>query len=373
MFGLAKQPELWPCISSLAKQFGHTFAECQVGSHDEVMSFVDRVELFVKGGDGGDGCISFRREKFVPRGGPDGGDGGKGGNVILRAVAGANSLADLSYQRHWYAESGQAGQGKKRTGKMGDDLVIAVPPGTIVYDRDDGFVIKDLSATGDEFVVARGGKGGKGNAAFATATNQAPRQCEPGRPAQERWIVLELKLIADVGLIGLPNAGKSTLLSRLTKANPKIGDYPFTTKYPNLGICWLDSDRTCVIADIPGLIEGAHNGVGLGHEFLRHIERTKVLVHLIECMAMDGQSPTDRYQMIRNELLLYRVELTAKPEIVVLSKCDVTDAEPIRSELSAQMGCEVLTISAATGRGLPQLVAAISRSLERAGWRDIPA
>jgi GTP-binding protein len=327
------------------------------------MSFVDRAELFVKGGDGGSGCISFRREKYVPRGGPDGGDGGSGGSVIIRVIPGTNSLAELSFRRHWLAENGHHGQGKNRTGRNGRDLVVPVPPGTVVHDRDRGFLMKDLSEPGGEVVAARGGKGGKGNAAFATATNQAPRQCERGQPGEERWIVLELKLIADVGLIGHPNAGKSTLLSRLTKAHPKIADYPFTTKYPNLGICWLDTDRTCVLADIPGLIEGAHAGVGLGHEFLRHIERTKVLVHLIECVPSNGSRPIDNYRTVRRELELYRAELSQKPEIVVLSKCDLTDTAAIASELSSGLDCDVLGVSAVTGLGLGSLVRRIAQLL----------
>lgn len=328
------------------------------------MSFVDRVEIFVKGGDGGDGFVSFRREKFVPRGGPDGGDGGRGGSVILKAVPGTNSLADLSFRRHWKAEPGQAGQGKKKTGRDGQDLLIAVPPGTVVRDRDHGFILKDLSEANAQVVVARGGKGGKGNAAFASSTNQAPRQFEPGQKAEERWITLELKLIADVGLIGLPNAGKSTLLSRITKAHPEIADYPFTTKYPNLGICQLDFDRFCVVADIPGLIEGAHAGVGLGHEFLRHVERTRVLVHLVECLPPDGRPPIDNYRTVRRELELYSPKLAEKPELVVLSKRELTDVVPIAKELESELGRPVLAISAVTGQGLRELLIEIARDLD---------
>lgn len=326
--------------------------------------FVDRVEIFVKGGDGGNGCMSFRREKFVPKGGPDGGDGGAGGSVIIRAHTDANNLAGLSYRRHWDAERGEGGQGKLRTGKSGNDLVIVVPPGTIVKDRDQGFIIKDLADDLDEVTIARGGKGGKGNAAFASATNQAPRQYEEGQPGEERWIVLELKLIADVGLIGLPNAGKSTLLSRITHARPEIADYPFTTKYPNLGIARLIGERTCVIADIPGLIEGAHAGVGLGHEFLRHIERTKLLVHLVECHPIDESSPLENYRTIRAELSQYSPELARKPEIVVLSKCDVGDPAEVREKLAAEIGRPVMTMSAVTGQGLKELLVAIHDQLE---------
>lgn len=327
------------------------------------MSFIDKAEIFVKGGDGGGGCVSFRREKYIPRGGPDGGDGGRGGDVVIRAVAGANSLADLSFRRHWIAEKGQPGQGKKKTGRNGQSIVIAVPPGTIIKDREHGFVLRDLAAEGAEIVVARGGKGGKGNAAFASATNQTPREHEPGQAAEERWIVLELKVIADVGLIGLPNAGKSTLLSRITKAHPEIADYPFTTKHPNLGICWLDEDHTAVIADIPGLIEGAHAGVGLGHEFLRHIERTRFLVHLVESLPLDGSDPIANYRAVRKEIELYSAKLASKPELIVLSKRELVEIEPLKAKLESELNKRVLALSAVTGEGLQELVRAISREL----------
>lgn len=327
------------------------------------MTFIDRAEIYVKGGDGGSGCRSFRREKYIPKGGPDGGDGGHGGDVVLAAVAGTNSLADLSFRRHWEAEKGEPGEGRNKTGKSGADLVIPLPPGTIVKDRDHGFVLKDLAEAGMELRVARGGKGGKGNAAFVSSTNQAPRQFETGQPGEERWIVLELKLIADVGLIGLPNAGKSTLLARLTKARPRIGAYPFTTTFPNLGICPLDADRNIVIADIPGLIEGAHAGVGLGHEFLRHVERTRLLVHLVESLPADGSHPADNYRTVRAELALHSPTLANKPEIVAVSKSELTDVGPIRADLEAAVGAPVLAISAVTGQGLPELLAAMNRQI----------
>ena len=327
--------------------------------------FVDRAELYVKGGDGGDGCMSFRREKFVPKGGPDGGDGGSGGHVIIRASDDANSLAGLSFRRHWHAERGQNGQSKQCTGKSAGDLTIIVPVGTIIKDRNEGFVIRDLSGDGDEVIIARGGKGGRGNASFASSTNRAPRQHEEGQQGEERWIILELKVIADVGLIGLPNAGKSTLLSRITHATPEIADYPFTTKYPNLGICLLEGERTCVIADIPGLIEGAHTGIGLGHEFLRHVERTKVLVHLIDCCPMDESNPIDNYKTIRSELAQYSPALIDKPEIIVLSKIDVDDPGPLRQEFIDLLGVPVLTISAVAGTGLRELRAAIRDELNK--------
>lgn len=328
------------------------------------MFFVDRAELFVKGGDGGNGCVSFRREKYVPRGGPDGGDGGDGGDVVIQAILGTNSLADLSFQRHWRAESGQHGMGKNKTGKTAPNLVLRVPPGTIVRDRDHGFVLKDLAVAGAEVTVARGGKGGKGNTAFASATNQTPREFEPGQPGEERWITLELKLIADVGVIGLPNAGKSTLLSRVTKAHPKVADYPFTTRFPNLGICQLEAERTCVLADIPGLIEGAHQGVGLGHEFLRHVERTRVLIHLVECVPSDGNKPLDNYRAIRRELDLYSPELAKKPEIVAISKLDLTDVEPILQEMKSELDRPVVALSSVTGKGLRELMQLVARYLD---------
>ncbi|QDU62481.1 GTPase Obg [Planctomycetes bacterium Pan216] len=337
------------------------------------MQFVDRVEIYVKGGDGGNGCLSFRREKFVPRGGPDGGDGGHGGHIIVRAIPGTNSLAGLSKKRHWLAENGRAGQGKKKTGRKGEDLVIEVPPGTQIRDREHGFVLKDLTDPHSEVIVARGGKGGKGNTAFATATNQTPRQFEKGQPGEERSIVLELKLIADVGLIGLPNAGKSTLLSRLSKAHPEIADYPFTTKYPNLGLCRVDIDREFVIADIPGLIEGAHEGVGLGHEFLRHVERTRLLLHLVECQPTGDATPFENFQTIRHELSEYSPKLAARREIVILTKTDLGNADEIEREFTDQLGRPVVRISAVTGEGLKQLVEKAAAELVAMEEEDPPS
>src|SRR6516164_4235537 len=267
--------------------------------------FVDRVTIYVKGGDGGAGCCSFRREKYVPRGGPDGGDGGDGGSVIVQAVAGTDSLADIVNRKHWRAQAGGAGRSDNCHGRRGRDLVIRVPPGTLVYDRDRGNVLRDLARPGEQVVVAAGGRGGRGNKAFATSTNRAPRQFQKGTPGEERWITLELKVIADVGLVGLPNAGKSTLLSRLSRATPEVADYPFTTKHPNLGLVTIGGERAFVLADLPGLIEGAHSGVGLGHEFLRHVERTRVLVHLVEPLPADGSDPLNNYQVVRRELELH--------------------------------------------------------------------
>ncbi len=325
--------------------------------------FIDRVVLFVKGGDGGRGMISFHREKYVPRGGPDGGDGGDGGSVIVRAVEGTDSLAGIVHRKHWKAEKGRPGGGNNRAGRNAKDLVITVPPGTVVRDRERGHILRDLTKPGEEVTVGRGGKGGRGNRHFATAVNQAPRIAEPGEPGEERWVVLELKLIADVGLLGLPNAGKSTLLSRLSRAHPEIADYPFTTKYPNLGMVSL-GDWGFVLADLPGLIEGAHSGVGLGHEFLRHVERTRVLVHLVEPLPADSSDPLQNYHILRRELELHSAELAAKPVIVAVSKMDLTGAEEVRQRLERELGQEILGISAATGQGLAQLVSRIAMLLQ---------
>jgi GTP-binding protein len=324
--------------------------------------FVDRVELFVKGGDGGRGAASFRREKYVPKGGPDGGDGGDGGSVIIRADANADNLAGLTMKKHWRAKSGEGGMGAKCTGRNAEDIVLLVPPGTIIRDRDRGNTIKDLVAPGDEVVVARGGKGGYGNVHFKSATNRTPRQFGPGEEGEERWISLELKVIADAGLVGFPNAGKSTLLSRLSRATPEIASYPFTTKSPNLGIVTV-GDGGFVLADLPGLIEGAAQGVGLGHEFLRHVERTRVLVHLVEPFPSDGADPVHNYHAIRKELHDYVVPLDGKPEIVCVSKAELTGAGEVRDRLAADLGREVLLLSAVTGEGLHQLVGRVTETI----------
>lgn len=323
--------------------------------------FVDRVELFVKGGDGGRGAASFRREKYIPMGGPDGGDGGDGGSVIVRADPNADNLAGLTMKKHWKAKSGEAGQGSKCAGKNAEGIVLLVPPGTLVRDRDRGNVLKDLVAPGDEVVVAKGGRGGRGNVHFKSSTNRAPRQFEPGEEGEERWISLELKVIADAGLVGFPNAGKSTFLSRVTRATPAIASYPFTTKSPNLGIVTLgDGDAAFVLADLPGLIEGAAQGVGLGHEFLRHVERTRVLIHLVEPFPADGSDPIQNYHAIRKELREYKLPLDGRPEVVCVSKAELTGADEVRDRLAADLGREVLLVSAVTGQSLQVVVGRVS-------------
>ncbi len=327
--------------------------------------FIDEAVIYVRGGKGGPGCLSFRREKFVPKGGPDGGDGGQGGSVILRATEGVVTLLDFagSYQR--LAENGRPGSGKNMTGRSGEDLIVPVPPGTLVYDRDAGILIKDLTPAGTEVCIAHGGRGGFGNKHFATSTNQAPRRADPGEPGEERWLRLELKLIADVGLVGLPNAGKSTLLSRVSRARPKIADYPFTTLKPQLGIVELSRYRRFVVADLPGLIEGAHEGAGLGHAFLRHIERTRIIVHLIDAVPAEGSPrPIEAYHIIRNELAQYSPTLAAKPEVVVLNKCDLTGAAEAVDQLRSAVPAEVMAMSAVTGRGLNELMEHLWRRLE---------
>lgn len=333
--------------------------------------FVDQVTIYCKGGDGGNGCLSFRREAHVPRGGPDGGDGGNGGHVVVRASENVGSLAHIVGHKHWRAGRGGHGEGSLRTGKRGETAEILVPPGTLVRDADRGHLLKDLAKDGDSIIVARGGKGGHGNKHFATATNRAPREFEDGEPGQERNVTLELKLIADVGLIGKPNAGKSTLLSRLSRAHPEIADYPFTTKYPNLGLVRVGFDRQFVVADIPGLIEGAHVGVGLGHEFLKHVERTRVLVHLVEPQPQDQTNPVDNYRNIREEMRLYDESLMQRPELVVVTKAELPDAEAAAELLEESLGKSVMRISAVTGKGLPQLIGRILDLLEQAG-EEVP-
>jgi len=321
--------------------------------------FIDYVKIFCKGGDGGNGCVSFRREKYVPRGGPDGGDGGKGGDVVLVADPHLLTLYDLRLHPHLRGERGRHGQGSGRHGRSGRDLVVHVPVGTIVREGDR--VLADLCRPGQRFVVARGGRGGRGNARFASPTNRAPRHCEPGETGEERTVVLELKLIADVGLVGLPNAGKSTLLSRLTAATPKIAPYPFTTRQPALGVLEHGFDRRLIIADIPGLIEGAHRGAGLGDRFLRHIERTNLVLHIV-AIPSEGEpfeKILDDYKAVREEIRSYSEKLAEKPEIVAINKVDLLKAEKEREELEkilrSHFGDDFLLISALEGIGLKEL------------------
>lgn len=341
------------------------------------MLFVDEAEICVRSGRGGDGCISFRREKYVPKGGPDGGDGGNGGSVYLEVDSQLSTLVDLASHHHWSAKPGQPGTGANCTGKRGRDEIVCIPPGTLVYDRDHGGMLKDMVEPGSRLCVARGGKGGRGNARFATATHQSPREFEQGGPSEQRWLRLELKLLADVGVIGLPNAGKSTLLSRLSRARPKIADYPFTTLVPNLGIVSLSGYRRFVMADLPGLIEGAHEGVGLGDAFLRHIERTRVLLHLIDLFPLEGQPrPAEAYRAVRNELERYSPVLAAKPEVIVASKLDLAgrDDPPELAELREALGGDVLTISAVSGLGLETTTNRLWEMLEAQGpaRQDLP-
>jgi GTP-binding protein len=325
--------------------------------------FVDRVVIHVRAGDGGNGVVSFRKEKYVPRGGPNGGDGGHGGSVVILATQGLTNLANLSSKRHWKAERGEHGQGSNCTGRSADDMVLQVPVGTIVRERDRGHVIRDLNQLGDRVIVAHGGKGGHGNTHFKSSTNRTPRTAEAGQPGEERWLVLELKVIADVGLIGLPNAGKSTLLSRISHARPEIADYPFTTKYPNLGTVRVDADRAFVVADIPGLIEGAHSGHGLGHEFLRHIERTRLLVHLVDPLPPDGSDPLENYRAIRRELALYSEALARRSELIVVTKLDLTGARDVYERLRNELGPDVCGISSVTGLEVPALIRRMDEAL----------
>lgn len=321
--------------------------------------FVDEVEIEIEAGKGGDGCVSFRREKYVPRGGPDGGDGGNGGSVILRTAPNVSSLIHLSQRKIWKAENGVGGKGSQKHGAKAGDLVIEVPLGTMIIDQQYGFVLKDLAEIGQQVVVARGGKGGKGNTRFKTSTNRAPREASRGEEGEKRRVRLELKMIADVGLVGKPNAGKSTLLSRLSHARPEIASYPFTTKHPHLGIVVLDPDRQFVMADIPGLIEGASRGVGLGHDFLRHVQRSKILLHLIEPAPGDGSDPWESYRAIRKELIDFDPELGNRPEVLAITKADLPEAEQIQEDFARRLEQDVFLISAVSGSGVDRLVNAL--------------
>ncbi len=325
--------------------------------------FFDEAKIYVKAGDGGNGCVSFRREKYIPFGGPNGGNGGKGGDIYLVVDLHLNTLINFKKRSHFKAQRGGHGRGKNQTGKQGEDLTIAVPPGTVAYDADTGQLLADLTQPGQRALVAQGGRGGRGNAAFATPTNQAPRLAEKGEPGQERWLRLELKLIADVGIVGVPNAGKSTLLAAVSAARPKIADYPFTTLEPNLGVVTVD-DRDFVLADIPGLIEGAHAGAGLGHQFLRHVERTRLLIHLLDGASAD---PLGDFEKINEELALFDPQLARKPQVVVLNKMDLPQTQElwprIRREIK-KLELEAMSISAVTGQGVPTLLQRVVNLLD---------
>jgi GTPase len=336
--------------------------------------FVDEVDIHVEAGNGGRGCLAFRREKFVPRGGPSGGDGGHGGSVFIVASPHTNTLINYRFHPEFSAERGQHGQGSNRTGHNGADLDLAVPIGTLVYEKTDDAVepyrlLADLAEEGQRVLVAHGGRGGLGNARFATSTNRAPRKVQPGEPGEIKDLRLELKLLADVGLVGFPNAGKSTLIARVSAARPKIGEYPFTTLTPNLGVVQLSGDRSFVVADVPGLIEGAHRGHGLGYQFLRHLERTRVLVHVVDVSSATGRDPAVDLDTVRRELELFQAALAAKPQVVAANKIDALD-DPARVAVlqrrSAELGLPFFRISGATGAGVPEL-------LEAAWQRLMPA
>jgi GTP-binding protein len=339
--------------------------------------FIDQARIHVRGGNGGNGVTAFRREKFVPRGGPSGGDGGRGGSVYLEATEGLNTLLHFRYNPEHTAERGRHGEGSRRHGSNGDDITLSVPVGTVVRDEETGELLGDLVKPGQRILLAAGGRGGRGNAQFATSTNRAPRRHEEGRPGEERWLRLELKLIADVGLVGLPNAGKSTFISRISAARPKIANYPFTTLEPHLGVVDLGDFETLVVADIPGLIEGAHEGAGLGDRFLRHIERTRILLHLVDVSGL-SLDPIADLQVVSRELEAYQPAFASRPRMVVATKLDALEDPTRVSELGAfcaAAGLEYFTISAATGEGIPGLLRAVQRELSilrRADEEEVP-
>src|SRR4249920_1317062 len=329
--------------------------------------FVDEVDIHVAAGDGGRGCLAFRREKFVPRGGPSGGDGGHGGSVYVVASPHINTLINFRFHPQFDAERGEHGMGSNCTGAGGKDLELAVPIGTLVYEKGGAdadrpyTLLADLSEEGQRVLVARGGRGGLGNARFATATNRAPRKVQPGEPGEIKDLRLELKLLADVGLVGFPNAGKSTMIARISAARPKIADYPFTTLVPNLGVVRISEDRSFVVADVPGLIEGAHRGQGLGHQFLRHLERTKVLVHVVDVSGATGRHPVEDLDVVRKELELFQPTLAAKPQIVVANKMDAVDLSNdddivALERRAAALGLPFLRVSGVSGQGVPELL-----------------
>ncbi len=326
--------------------------------------FIDQATIHVKAGNGGNGIISFRREKFIPKGGPDGGNGGSGGSVIIKADKQLTTLMDFRYKRSYSAENGENGMGSNKTGSSGNDTIVRVPAGTLIQDAETDKVYADLVDDGDSIIIVKGGKGGKGNSEFATSTNQAPRKATSGTPGEELTIKLELKLLADVGLVGFPNAGKSTLISRISAAKPKIADYPFTTLIPNLGIVRYQEYKSFVVADMPGLIEGAHEGKGLGIQFLKHIERTRVLVFLIECTSDD---PKELYKTLVNELKNFNPSMTKKPQVVVISKMDLADKEisTMVNTLTFKKGVPVIPVSAVSGEGIKELLDTLWKTLHK--------
>jgi GTP-binding protein len=329
------------------------------------VKFIDEASVVVQSGNGGNGCVSFRREKFIPKGGPDGGDGGHGGSVVFRATTRKRTLHDFWHQKHFRAPSGAHGQGRQKTGRSGKDLVVEVPPGTLIYNADTGDLIKDFTEDGETAVIAVGGRGGQGNARFKSSTHRTPRFAQPGEEGQALNLRLELKLLADVGIIGLPNAGKSTLISRISSARPQVADYPFTTLIPQIGMVTSGYGEPFAVADIPGLIEGAHLGVGLGIRFLRHVERTRILLHLVDAAPLDGSDALDAYDTVNRELAHYSPVLAQRPQLLVLNKLDITEAAETVTRFRERMPeVEVHTISAATGKGVPELVAALGRALE---------
>lgn len=328
--------------------------------------FVDKAKIFVKAGKGGDGCVSFRREKYIPAGGPDGGDGGRGGSIIVEADEGLRTLMDFRYKKKYVAMNGENGKSKKMFGKDAQDLIIKVPTGTIIRDEKTNLVIADLTQNRQRVIVAKGGKGGKGNVHFTSSTRQAPNFAESGNTADEKFVILELKLLADVGLVGFPNVGKSTILATVTSAKPKIANYHFTTLTPNLGVVEVDK-KSFVLADIPGLIEGAHEGTGLGLEFLRHVERTKLLVHVVDVSGIEGRNPYDDFNKINDELRKYTEKLSRKPQVVVANKMDLVQSEEVFKDFEAQineLGYQVFPVSAATGKGLKELLRYIVKELD---------
>jgi GTP-binding protein len=330
------------------------------------VKFIDEALITVQSGDGGSGCVSFRREKYVPRGGPDGGDGGRGGDVTIIASSERRTLYPFRFKHDFAAERGGGGAGRKKSGRSGAGLTIEVPPGTIIRNADSGDILKDLSTPGDAFLAARGGRGGKGNTHFKSATHRTPRLAQPGEAGEFKRLKLELKLLADVGIVGLPNAGKSTLISVISSATPKIADYPFTTLVPNLGVVKPAKGEPFVVADIPGLIAGAHAGTGLGIRFLRHVERTRILVHLIDAAAIDPQDPLAAYDTVNAEMALYSRSLAGKPQVIALNKLDLSGTEELAQTFRAALKKRKKThlISAATGQGVAQLLSDVSRRLD---------